>query len=193
MNVTKEEAARALNEIDGAGRRIRQVRNYGYAAPFLILWGLIWFVANSVSDLDPELGGRAWLIGNLLGLPATLWLTVRQSRGAEPKVQAAFKADPALGRRIGLSWIAIICFFAALTSVVGPLDGRQVNAFISLFWACAYMAAGAWLGWRLFIIGAVTAVAILFGYHMIEEHYSLWMGVVGGGSLVAGGLWLRKV
>jgi hypothetical protein len=33
----------------------------------------------------------------------------------------------------------------------------------------------------------------MFGYLIIEQHYYLWMGLCGGGSLIAGGLWLRKI
>jgi hypothetical protein len=39
----------------------------------------------------------------------------------------------------------------------------------------------------------MTAVAILFGFFNIEHYNSLWMGIAGGGSLIDGGLWLRKV
>jgi hypothetical protein len=193
MELTREDASQALGEIDSAGRRTRQVRSYGYAAPFLILWGLIWLGANTVMDIEPALGGRVWLAGDLIGLPATLWLTIRQSRGADPQTQAWFKADRSRGLRIGMMWMTIILFFAAAFSIIAPLSGRQGNAFISLFWACAYMATGAWIGWRLFAIGVVTAAGILVGYHLIDQHYFLWMGVVGGGSLIAGGLWLRKL
>jgi hypothetical protein len=55
------------------------------------------------------------------------------------------------------------------------------------------MGVGVWIGMRLFWIGAITAAAILFGFFNIEHYYSLWMGVAGGGSLIAGGLWLRRV
>jgi hypothetical protein len=49
------------------------------------------------------------------------------------------------------------------------------------------------VGLRLFTIGAVTAAAIVFGYLVLQEHYFLWMGLVAGGGLIAGGLWLRKL
>ena len=55
------------------------------------------------------------------------------------------------------------------------------------------MGVGVCVGMRLLWIGAITAVAILFGFFNIKQYYSLWMGIAGGGSLIAGGLWLRRV
>ena len=49
------------------------------------------------------------------------------------------------------------------------------------------------IGWRLFAVGAITATLILGGFVYMHDHFSLYMGVVGGGALIAGGLWLRKV
>jgi hypothetical protein len=86
----------------------------------------------------------------------------------------------------------VIAFFPATLMVLSPLESMQANAFVSLFWAFAYMASGAWLGLRMFVTGLVTAVAVLVGYFLIPQHYYLWMAVVGGGSLMLAGLWLRR-
>ncbi len=83
-------------------------------------------------------------------------------------------------------------FFFSMAAVTAPLSARQVDAFISLFFAFAYAIGGVWGGWRLMAIGLVAAAGILFGYFALHQHFYLWMGVVGGGALLAGGLWLRK-
>lgn len=193
MQLTREDASQALGEIDSAGRRMREVRNYGHAAPFLILWGVIWLCGNTATDVDPVLGGQVWAVGGGLGCVITLWQTVRQVRAADPRTQAAFKSDRKLGFKIGMTWLAIWAFIAGGMTIMLPFDGRQSNAFISLLWACIYIAMGAWAGWRLSAIGLATAAAVLAGYHLIDQHYALWMGIVGGGSLIGGGLWLRKL
>ena len=89
--------------------------------------------------------------------------------------------------------VTMFCLFPSVFSVIGPLSARQSNAFISLLWAFLYMAVGSWVGWRLFAIGAIAAAATLFGYWNIQQHYYLWMAVCGGGALLAGGFWLRKI
>ena len=86
----------------------------------------------------------------------------------------------------------MLVFIVVITWIANPESSRDVNTIISIFFPFIYMAAGVWAGWRLFAIGLVTAAAILAGYVWVQEYFELWMGVFAGGSLIAGGLWLRS-
>jgi len=193
MNISQREAGEALDAIQAADQRVMQMRSYRYMGPFLILWGVIWAIANAITDFSGAAGGRrAWSIATVVGIAATLWLVVRiiierRKAGDSPACRRR------IGNRFTMMGIAVWLYFPAMYLVLGPLTGRQTNAFISLFWAFAYMVAGAWLGMRLFLIGLVTAVAITAGFLFVHQHYPLWMAVFGGGSLILGGLWLRKI
>jgi hypothetical protein len=193
MQISRDEAAQALSDIHDARSRVDKLHGYSDAAPFLILWGMVWLVANSTTQFVPALADMAWLVGILTGTTLTIVLASVQAkrRGARDISQAGQSAQVAI--RMGVSQGVVLAFFVAMVTIVWPLDDRQFNALISLFWACAYMGVGVWIGMRLFWIGAITAVAILFGFLHIEQYYSLWMGIAGGGSLIAGGLWLRRV
>ena len=46
---------------------------------------------------------------------------------------------------------------------------------------------------RLTIAGAVVAALTLGGYFYLPSHFMLWMAVVGGGSLILAGVWMRQV
>lgn len=193
MQISRDEAAQALSDINDARSRIEKLHDYSDSSPFFILWGLVWLAANSTTQFAPALADMAWLAGILIGTTLTIVLATVQAkrRGARDASKAAQTTQVAI--RMGVSQGVILAFFVAIMTIVWPLDARQFNALISLFWACAYMGVGVWIGMRLFWIGAITAVAILFGYFNIEQYYSLWMGIAGGGSLIAGGLWLRRV
>jgi hypothetical protein len=193
MSLSAEDASGALAAIDAADRRVRQVYWYREASPFLIVWGLVWLVANAVTDLWPRWAGLAWLVGVVGGVGFSAVLTYLQiSRRAAAHDQPP--ADRARsGRRVLLLGLTVAAFFPAMFAVLGPISAQQRNAFISLFWAFAYMAAGSWVGLRLFITGAVTAAAILVGYLFFREHFYLWMAVFGGGSLLLAGIWFRKI
>jgi len=193
MHISRDEAAQALSDINHARSRIDKLHDYSDASPFLILWGLVWLAANSTTQFTPALADMAWLVGILTGTTLTIVLATVQAkqRGARDTSQAGQSAQVAI--RMGVSQGVVLAFFVAMVTIVWPLDARQFNALISLFWACAYMGVGVWIGMRLFWIGAITALAILFGYFNIEQYYALWMAVAGGGSLIAGGLWLRRV
>ena len=193
MQISRDEAAQALSDINDARSRVDKLHGYSDSSPFLILWGLVWLAANSATQFAPALADMAWLAGILVGTTLTIVLATVQAkrRGVRDASQSGQSAQVAI--RMGVSVAVVLAFFSAMMTIAWPLDDRQFNALISLFWACAYMGVGVWIGMRLFWIGAITAVAILFGYFNIEEYYSLWMGIAGGGSLIAGGLWLRRV
>jgi hypothetical protein len=193
MSMSQHDASEALDAIAGADQRVREYKAYREASGYLIVWGVVWLVANAVTGLAPEQGGRAWLAGVILGTVATVWLVIRQSMRARALFHYTKAERVLIGRRVSLTGVAMMGFFPAMLSVLAPLSPMQSNAFISLFWAFAYMVAGAWLGLRLFVTGAVTAVGVLVGYFLLREHYFVWMAAVGGGSLILGGLWLRKL
>jgi len=192
MNISREEASAALDSIHEADRKVAQHRNYAYAAPFLILWGVVWMLCNGISDLAPRWSGRAWLVGTVVGAAITVYLVValvlRERRSSTNRMASKEK-----GQRFVLLGIAVWSYFIAMFIVLGPMPDRRIGAFISLFWTIAYMAAGAWIGIRLFIIGLVATAAIVLGYLFVEQHFALWMAAFGGGALVAGGLWLRRL
>lgn len=193
MTLSREEAAAALDTIHLTGARVNTARSYSQFSPFLITWGIIWLVANVVSDQWPMQGGNAWLVGILIGTLLSLFFTVRNVRSWKRNHPDATAEGRALGRRSVMLGITLWIWFPSMISLLGPLTPQQSNAFISITWAFIYMIAGAFIGWRIFAIGVVTAAAVLFGYFTLQTHFFLWMGLVGGGSLILGGLWMRKI
>jgi hypothetical protein len=191
MNIDKNEAAHALAAIDAAGARSTQLQHYRRFAPFLILWGAIWLLANSVSDLAPAQSGAIWLALTLLGAAASFWLGWRQHPAITENSIPRMRMDQ--GWRWMLCFFVAIAFQVAVIAVLPPADGRQQDTFFSMFWTFLYMAIGAWTGWRLFAIGLAATLLILLGYYGVHSHYFLYMGCVSGGALMAGGLWLRRL
>jgi hypothetical protein len=191
MNIDKNEAALALAAIDAAGARSSQLQHYRRFAPFLILWGVIWLLANTVSDLAPAQSGVAWLTLTLLGATASFWLGWRQHPAIAENSMPRTRLDQ--GWRWMLCFVVIIAFQLTVIAVLPPADSRQQDTFFSMFWTFLYMAIGAWTGWRLFAIGLAATLLILLGYYGVHSHYFLYMGCVSGGALMAGGLWLRRL
>lgn len=191
MNVSKSEAAEALELIARTGDQMQTLRRYAHVAPFLLVWGTVWTAADSITDLVPAWAARGWLIGSAIGVIVSLLLGLRLGRRARSAVGDARRA-PRI-RSLVMLGVTLCCYFPAMYAVLGALSARQANAFVSLTWAFAYMIAGASVGWRLFAIGTVAVAAVVFGYLSIGQHYYLWMAACGGGTLIAGGLWLRKI
>jgi hypothetical protein len=189
MNISRQEASAALDSINAAGAAVTQRRMYAHMAPFLILWGLIWAACNSVSQFWPQWASRAWIAGDVVGACLTVWLGVAAARCRKD----SSTESRSRGMRFAALGITIICFFVAMFLVLSPMTGKRMGAFISLFWTLAYMAAGAWIGLRLFMTGLIGTIGIVLSYLYAGQYFPLAMAIVGGGTLLAGGLWLRKV
>ncbi len=190
MNVTREEAAKALDDIDKASDRVFQLQGYHHGAPHFIIWGLVWLAANSASYFLTDAARFAWPIALAFGFVASTVVGILQSR-KWPKGKTASAAERRFGSRMGMTAGIVMLFIVCITLIAQPTDSREINAMISIVFPFLYMAGGIWAGWRLFAIGLVTAAAIIFGYFWLAEHFELWMGLFGGGSLIAGGIWLR--
>ena len=84
MTVTRNDAATALHDVDSARRHSLTLFKYGLAGPYLLLWGVLWIVADAVGAglaalalglfhltpahvplMVPVLGGGALILGGL--------------------------------------------------------------------------------------------------------------------------------
>lgn len=193
MNVTRDEAAEALGEIRRAGKRVRQLKAYSSAAPHFMIWGTVWLVAYSVTDLWPQWSNWAWSICLTLGAGASFaagWTTNRGSK-RDPDVTGDAMTSAYSSRFAMLG--AVFFFFFLCLFIINPVsDARQGSTLVAIFFPFIYMGVGVFAGWRLFAIGAIAAGLIMAGYFLLNDHWSLYMGVVAGGSLILAGLWLRK-
>lgn len=190
MSVSREEAAQALKEIDQTSDRIVQLKGYHHGAPYFIVWGFVWLIANSVSQFWPEHQQTVWPICVGAGFLISVVLGFVQTRQAKPGTHRS-EQERRFGARIGMTSGVMMAFIVAILLIAQPRTADAGNAMVSIFFPFMYMAAGIWTGWRVFAIGLITAVAILIGYFWVKDYFDVWMGVFGGGSLIAGGIWLR--
>lgn len=190
MNVTREEAAQALDDISRANERVAQVQGYHHGAPYFIIWGLVWLAANTSSHFLPAQEKFIWPFALAAGFLISMATGILQSR-KWAKGAGLREAERKIGARMGMTAGIVIAFVVCIVLIAQPESNREINAMISIIFPFLYMAAGIWAGWRLFAIGLVTAAAIMAGYFWIAEYFALWMGLFGGGSLIAGGIWLR--
>ena len=190
MTLDKTQAAHALAEIDETGRRSGSLYSYGRAAPYVMLAGLMWLVADLLMEFSPFDKTWIWPVVSLLGTVGFVLIAVRQTR---PANAAAVPAKRGLFWRIVLVWLATFAFMASTFSIFGLADGRQEHSFIGVFFGCVYIAVGAFMGWRMVVVGMALTALSLFGFFQVHEYYLAYMGLVGGGALIVSGLWLRAV
>ena len=182
MPLSPADASAALAELQEAQSRSATLRGYQSAAPHLIIWGMVWFVGYIATALAPAWSGPVWLCLAIGGTAAGI-LAARADR-------------PTGGKRAIMGWLLLIffLFIGATFAIMRPAEPGQIGAFIPLVVAVAYAIAGLLGAARLLVLGAALAALTLGGFFALPaQPFLLWMAVVGGGSLVLGGLWLRRV
>lgn len=181
MTIPAEEAASALRDAEAAAGRSIQARGYQDSSNHLIVWGLVWAIANAVGQANEHAGEIAWMVLALVGVAASVLIGRRQAdRPAGGSLRAALVAC-AIG---GFGFTAHI--------VAPPVSFAQAEALASLTVGAVYIAMGAAAGLRLSAIGAVVMVATVVGWLVARDWFLLWSAVIGGGGLILGGLWFRK-
>jgi hypothetical protein len=183
MSLTQEEAAEALKALERTEARSAEVFNGRMMSPHLILWGLIWVVGYGTIAIRPE-WAVVWTALIPVGVIASTAIGVLGSRA---------RRGGGMLFSLGIL-LATALFLVAVNLVTGPLSGAQTGAFIPLVVGLVYALYGLAPGMRrLFFSGIALSGLTIGGFFFLREHFALWMAAVGGGGLVAGGLWLRSI
>jgi len=190
MTLDKAQAAQALADIDQSQRYSSSLYSYGRSAPYLVIAGLMWLVADLLLQFSPFDKTWTWPVVSLIGTAAFFGVAIRQTR---PESRARSPAHRGLFWRIVVVWLAVLAFMVATFAIYGLQDGRQQHSFIGVFFGCLYVAVGVFMGWRMVAVGVALAVLSMVGFFAVHEYYLAYMGVVGGGAMILSGLWLRRV
>ncbi len=183
MSLSPQDAATTLHEAETAIRRSARAYGYRCASPHLILWGAIWVLGYCGSWLSPSLSGWFWAglcVGG--GLLSGYF-------GYRTKTQVT----AGMGWRIAALVAATAVFIVTVYALFGPVTGPQAAAFPALLVGIVYFGIGLWGQTRMAITGAAVYASTLGGYYLLAPYFLLWMAFVGGGALIASGLWLRRL
>lgn len=182
--VQPQEAANALREIAHAEQHSGQAYHYQKAAPHLFLWGVIWIIGYAFTYVRPH-WYFLWFVLTVIGVLVSFWI----GHLAHTKdSQASF------GWRYGASFVAVVLFIVALFAILPPRSGLQVDAFFPLLVAIWYVLLGIWTrAIRVTVLGLALGLLTVGGYFWLQHYFLLWMAGVGGGALILGGFWLRRV
>ncbi|MGC1107688.1 MAG: hypothetical protein WA876_14235 [Candidatus Acidiferrales bacterium] len=182
--IQPQEAATALKEIARAEQHSGQAYHYQKASAHLFLWGAIWIVGYAATYFRPRWYG-IWLILTVAGIIGSFWISWRAAAG---------RSQSSFGWRYAASFIAVFLFIEALFAILPPKSGLQVDAFFPLLVALCYVLLGLWMrATRMAVLGVALGALTVGGYFWLPQHFLLWMAGVGGGALILGGFWLRKV
>jgi hypothetical protein len=184
--ISAEQAAQALKEADATERRSFEAYSYSLAAPYCFIWGLVWLLGYGAEALFPREHpawmwmGWWWMVISMAGALASVLIGRRQNARRPGKSWR-------MGVLFGIMWLFSFFLFA----IWHPTD-IQIGAYFPLLFSAIYAAVGLWLGLRYILVGVFMAVSTLAAYFTLREYFFHWMALVGGGSLLLTGLWMRK-
>jgi hypothetical protein len=187
MNVSPSEAEEALTAIQAMMTKTRRAISSSGAYAFLVIWGVVWLIGFLCSQFLPQaISGYAWMIMDTLGGIVSAFAGIRMGRG----VRSPSATTP--GKRIGIFWFLLFLYVVAAIGVAWPTDGKQIAMFIILFVMVGWIAMGLLLSFASVWPGlAITALALV-GYFLLPGIFYLWMAVLGGGGMIALGLYIRS-
>ena len=184
--ITAEQAADVLKEVATTERRSAEAYSYSQTAPHCFVWGAVWFLGYGAEALAPIAHpqwmwlGWWWLALSMSGALASTRIGVQQ--GSRRNSNAC-----RMTALFAIMWL----FTLALFQIMHARE-LQIAAYFPLAFSAIYAAIGLWLGLRYILVGIFMAVSTLGAYYFLREHFLLWMALVGGGSLLLTGLWMRK-
>lgn len=186
-------ALAALAEADKSLRRSSALHAYRINAPMIIGWGLIIMATDLVLAFSrsPAVGNWAWPVASLTGTVLSALYFWRVGKGPVRPTESA-GSRTAFWKMMG-TWGCVFGFIAGVFVIFAPFDWRESHAFWGLLLALMYTCGGVWTGARLLVLGLVLAAVTFFAYFGLEgQPFLVFMGVATGGSMILGGLWLRK-
>jgi hypothetical protein len=187
MNISPTEAEEALAVIQTMARKTRRAISNSGAYAFLIVWGFVWLFGFLNSHFMPnETAGYIWMGLDILGGVLSAVIGARMNRSIRSP------AAVASGKRIGWFWLLLFLYCAAAIGVAWPIDGKKLAMFIILFVIIGWMAMGLLLSFTSIWLGLVITALALIGYFFLQDIFYLLMAILGGGGMIALGVYIRK-
>jgi hypothetical protein len=187
MNISPTEAEEALAAIQSMMQKTRHSIASSGAYITLIVTGIVWLIGFMCTQfLQGEFIGYIWTGLSILGGTLGTVLGFRMA----PRVRSP--SATATAKRAGIFWLLLVFYGIATIAIARPTDGKQVTIFIVLFIMIGQLAMGLLVSfssvwWAL----PITALALV-GYFLLPDIFYLWMAILGGGGMIALGLYIRS-
>jgi len=96
------------------------------------------------------------------------------------------------GKRIGIFWLLLFLYCIAAIVVSQPIDGKRLAMYIILFVVVGWLAMGLLLSAYAIWPGLVITALALVAYFLLPGIFYLIMAILGGGGMIALGLYIRS-
>lgn len=182
MNISPEEAARSLQEIEASRSAMRSLVRAHRGHLYLWLWGAVWIAIALVNWTDAP---RAGALSNGLavaGTAATFAIVFRQRQHVRSTINKPF---------LGVC-ITILAFcYGVWPVLLGlPHTAKAAFGYSTLVWMQLYVVAGIWFDNYLLWLGVAVTALILAGFIFFPAAFWIW-SLLGGATLLGTGFYVR--
>lgn len=185
MTLEPREALASLQDIAEVEKRTREALCYSGSSTIFILWGVLVACGYAASTWQPGAARPIWLAVTVIGCIATVAIAAARRR-AQPR--------EARDWRVIWAMVALMAFGAGWSWVLGPVVPRHlIHAFLPSLVMLGMILAGLWIGRFFAVLGLAGIGLILIGEQLGDPWMRLWMAAVQCGTLIVGGLWLRRI
>jgi len=186
MNISPSEAEEALAAIQTVTQKSRRSLAGGGAYISLIITGIVWLVGfTGTQFLAGPVVAWIWIGVSALGSVAATFLGIQAGR----RVRIA--SASVTRKRIAAFWVLLVLFGAAGIAVARPADGKQLTVLVILFAMIGQMGMGLLLSFSATWWTVPMVALTLTGYFFFPDIYYLWMALIGGGTMIILGLYIR--
>jgi hypothetical protein len=186
MNISPNEAEEALAAIQIIAQKTRHSIATGGTYIFLIATGIVWLVGFLATQfLSGPIVGYVWIGASVLGTAVATVLGLRTGR------RLRSQAANASARRAGFFWLLLAVYAVAVIFVARPADGKQVATFIILFIMLGQLSMGMLVSYSSVWWALPISALALIGYFLLPGIFYAWMAILGGGGMIALGLYIR--
>jgi hypothetical protein len=189
MKVSPSEAEEALAAIQNMAQKTRHSIASSGAHVSLIVTGVVWLIGFMCTQFLPgEIVVYIWIGLSILGSALATLLSIRVSKRIRRRSPSATET----AKRIGLVWLLLAVYCIAAIAVAWPLDGKQLTIFVVLFVIIGWLAMGLLLSFTSVWPGLIVIALMLICYFLLPEFFYLWISLLGGGGMIALGLYIRS-
>ena len=154
-----------------------------YGGWFMAIAGVMWLVGFTGSQFLPhEYIGWVWAVVSTLGTLAMVWVGIYARR------HSSVKASP--WWPFFLYWWVLGAFDLLLIWVFEIDDHAHIGLLILLTTGLGYVQFGALFHWFIGAVGILIAALAIAAFLIIPAYFYLAMAILGGGLLIASGLWM---
>lgn len=188
MNITPEEAQAALNDIQDASTKARNVmKMWAYN---MLLWGIVWTFGFLATQVKVQWATGIWIVMVVIGMVGSAIIGIIQGGRIRPTPgsHSAF-----IGSRLGIFY-GVLYGFAILWLIIFPLNAMQIGILWITLVMFGTIIAGSWIHEPLAIIEGVGITCLsVVGYYLLPEYFWVWAAVFAGLPLVGISIYyLRK-